>query len=171
MNENKTLGNVLFCVGSIIIGIPIVFWIVMFAALSGFSLGSAIVNIIVCGLISYIIGKIRPNLSWKSGLCVSFGFILVFIFLILMKSVIDPNAGAEAIPFFLFLLILLIINPVASYLGSHFGKSWEGKVAKTIFTIIVLLFIFGIGTFLISGFRASQNIQVTPVLPPQPISN
>ena len=171
MNENKTLGNILFGVGSFIIGFPVAFFFLIFSALAGFSLGHALALVLLYGIIGYFLGKMRANLGWKMGLFLGLGMPVSFGIFWYLKRIVDFGDSSVLLLVISFSLAAIIIGMITSRYGSHSQKPWDGKVSRIIFTIIILILLYYTSSFFIGGFGRAQNSQVTPVLPPQPTSN
>ncbi len=158
ISKPSGLNNVLSGIGIFILGIPVSFIALMFTALSGTSVWTFISSILIYGLVGYILGKIKPNLKWKSGLLLTLGCVFVVIALASMGRIIDFNDSVARN----LVLALLGITAIVSILSSHFGsrsqKSWQGSISNIIFIIVVLVTIYGVGSFIIGDILSQQQI-------------
>ena len=129
------LNNVLSGIGIFILGFPLVFFLILPGLMSDyFDLGEGwvertrivvILIIIGCGFLGYILGKIKPNLSWKSGSLFVLPWIFVGVFLLSGFWDFAYSTDFEPQNFLIFLpiIIAVIISPISSYFGSRSRKS------------------------------------------------
>ena len=169
-NTNSTtsgLNNVLSGVGIFILGIPVFFITLMSMALSGVGVSTFIFLVVSYGIIGYILGKIKPNLKWKSGLLLTLGSIFVVVVLSSMGKIVDFKTS-EAVGLVLLSLAIVAVSSISSsYFGSRSRKTWQGSVSNIVFIIFVLVTVYGIGSFIIGGLKAQQQV----TMPVTPVSN
>ncbi|MBI2098013.1 MAG: hypothetical protein HYT46_03760 [Candidatus Vogelbacteria bacterium] len=185
-NTNKIatsgLNNVLSGVGIFILGILLDFFLLGPGLMSDFGLGETWVKralimtmivIIGYGLVGYVLGKIKPNLSWKSGLVLTFGAIINPIFGLLWL-IRDFSSSQNIIPGNLLLILpfiaVFIVAPVSSYLGSRSKKTWQGKFPAKVLEIVLIIVALFV-TYKIVGILVSLSRGPTTEAPTLPVSN
>ncbi len=164
MNENinRSLDNILSGIGLFILGIPLALFSLLAIAVGG--LNVVVVIILAVGLvfISYIFGKIKPGLGWKSGLWFALGMVSVVGILALNDRIVDIR-GTTGIIWLVVCLLLMILCSTVSRSASRSQTTWQGKISNTIFILVVLLITIITAKFLIGGFISSQKqTDITP---------
>jgi len=182
-DKNKTatsgVNNVLSGIGIFILGIPLAFFLIGPGVISDFGPGEtwlkralimSMIVIIGYGLLGYILGKIKPTMSWKSGFLLSLFPILGSIFAIInilrgfsSYSSFDP----QGLFIFLPVIVAIVVGPLSSYWGSRSRKTWQGKFFKVILIIILAVAVLLVGYFLIRVFL-TQPMNAESVLQPVP---
>jgi len=167
-NTNKVatsgLNNVLSGVGIFILGIPLATFLIGPGLMSDFGPGEtwikralimSVMVIIGYGLLGYILGKIKPTMSWKSGFLLSLFLILGGVFAIVRifwgfgYSTAFASINLQGLFIFLPVIIAIIIGPLSSYLGSRSRKTWQGKYLSIVLKIILIVAIILVGSFFV----------------------
>ncbi len=138
-NANKMapsgLSNILSGIGIFILGFPLAFFLLLYISPMAIflifgpvetwgkqALVMTIIAIIGYGLAGYILGKIKPNLSWKSGLLLALAPILGVIMgwgLTFYADEITSLTNLLVKTFFFPVIIATVVSPLSSYLGSR----------------------------------------------------
>lgn len=179
--KSSSAGNVLFGIGSFILGIPLAFFLFLPGFMSDFGPGETWIKrallmtlmiIIGYGLVGYILGKIKHDLSWKSGFYLALAPLLVAIFgtikvlLSLSNPAVSKSIALDGLFILLPVVAAIIVAPLSSHFGSRSQKAWGGKTAKIIFAIMTLAAITLIVRFVVgvsvTNARPSQDL--TPVV-------
>ena len=158
---SSSLGNVLSGVGIFILGVPAFFVALMFMALSGVGVTPFIFLVVSYGILGYVLGKIKPNLHWKSGLFLLLGAIFVTAAVYSRHQLVDFGDG-EAVLILGSLGLIIISSMLGSYFGSRSKRTWQGSISNIIFIIFVLITVYAAGKFIISGLKAQQQVTISP---------
>ena len=123
------------------------------------------------GLIGWILGKVKPAMSWKSGFMLALTPILaglVGIVRIIWEFASDsPTSNVDLGGFLLFLPVIaaVITAPLASRWGSRSQKTLQGRMTKIIFALFLIAVTIFLVYWLIRVFSSSPN--VAPIVPVQ----
>jgi len=158
----SSIGNILTGVGIFVLGIPVAFFALILSALSGFSVWTLVWTVLIYGLIGYVLGKIKPNLGWKSGIILSLGAVFVIIALAYMKRLVDVSDGNLMTVVILTLLVIAALGTLGAYLGSRSQKTWKGPISNVIFVLVCVAVAMRIFLFISNGLSARQ-ISTPPI--------
>jgi hypothetical protein len=184
MNENtnlapvpSALNNVLSGIGIFILGILLDFFL-FGPGLMGDAPGVSLLKramsitltvIIGYGIIGYFLGKIKPNLSWKSGMILATPSIIMPIFglvWLIRDFLSSPQMNPENLFLILPFVATLIVAPLCSYFGSRSKKTWQGKFPATILKIVLIITALIVGYYIIGVvISLSRGPTITPALP------
>ena len=164
-NTNKIatsgLNNVLSGIGIFILGIPLAAFFIGPGLMSDFGPGEtwlkralimSVIVIVAYGIFGFILGKIKPTMSWKSGFLLSLFPILgsVFAIINILRGFNSyTNFDPQGLFIFLPVIVAIIIGPLGSYWGSRSKKTWQGKFPKVILIVVLTIAVLLVGYFLI----------------------